>query len=178
MEDIRKSNNINELINNSCSTDRLFLIFVITALLLTGWSPAALGQTVSVSDLPYSSTTVLPSAQAADWLARYEKLSAGIKGEQLNQQDADRFYQELSVALTETRNRIREALIALETPVVQLTKPAPALDADEGKTASSPGQTAENREHVFHEAGQLRVDLIVLYNLRIHTMELISKDLR
>jgi len=196
------------------TVDKLFFIFLVGAMLLAGWDQEARGQTKSTpkanptaasetlddahkgpvlttksAPLPQSDRApILPSPEVGEWVERFEELSKGIQNGQLDQEFADLFYEELNAALTDMRNRLRDVLTALDTPVSQPAKVSSAKGAkrssgtntepEKSKGASPPDKAAEDREQAFLEAEQLRVDLNVLYLLRIQTLELVSPELR
>jgi len=189
------------------TVDKLFFIFLIAAILLAGWEREARGQTESTPNadalavkeilkdankeaVPAAksapsqlsvSAPIFPSTRVDEWVERFEKLSHGIQIGQLDQTLADLFYKELNSALADGRNRLRDALTALDNPVPQPAKVSSAkknTEPEKSKGASPPNKAAEDRERLFLMARQSLVDLRVLYHLRIQTMELVSPDLR
>lgn len=193
---------------------RLFFIFLVAAILLAGWDqeargqkestpnadpPAAASETVddphkepvlTTESTPRSQSDnapIIPSPEVKQWIERFEELSNAIQIGQLDQEFADLFYKELNAALTDTRNRLRDALTALDTaPVSQPAKVSSAKGAKRSsgtntepeKGASPPDKATEDRERAFLDAKQLREDLNVLYRLRTQTLGLVSPDLR
>ena len=145
------------------TVDKLFLIFLVGAMLLAGWDQEARGQTKSTpkanptaasetlddahkgpvlttksAPLPKSDRApILPSPEVGEWVERFEELSKGIQIGQLDQEFADLFYEELNVALTDMRNRLRDVLTALDTPVSQPAKGSSAKGAKRSSGANT-----------------------------------------
>jgi AAA domain len=197
-------------LRSSASTfGRLYFIFFVAAILLAGWDQEARGQKESTPNAiqPASETVdgahkepvlatesaprpqsdsapIIPSPEVKKWIERFEELSHAIQIGQLDQEFADLFYKELNAALTGMRNRLRDALTALDKPAkASSAKGAKRssgsnTEPEKSKGASPPDRATEDRERAFLDTKQLREDLNVLYQLRIQTLELVSPELR
>ena len=151
--------------------------------------PEAEGQ--DAQSEPQSSTEIKPispSSEAEKWTQRYEKLVDGINDQSLDDEDADKFYQELNNTLRDIRIRLRGAL-AESTP----DKPKQSRTTQEETKSKSPGKNparqdakdtpslpdpAESNVDRFYNVQLLKAELTTLYTLRIQVLEQISPGLR
>jgi hypothetical protein len=146
------------------------------------------GDAQSIPLSPAEIKTTTPSSVSEQWAQRYENLVGGLNDQSLGDEDADLFYQELTVALREMRNLLRGALSgeklekpehnrAIEEKTESGSQPKNITNQDLKNTSSLPNQTEEPNDR-FYNLQQLKSQLSVLYTIRIQAIAHVSPGLR